>query len=774
MGLLQIESVGNQYAFGPALIDFNPETFEKNRENAELIKRSIGLAITDAMEKLNERKSFFSDTVLIDEAKEQLKERISSDEKLSKIFKLKDIKNEDIKSVINEFIINGKIVKGDNNEKLTSREYYEFEQTILDYNGKTPHPTLFGKKEMNAAIKKWEDSPEEHHRKLSGEQRRALEAMLNNDDNYLIIQGHAGTGKTSVMKAFKDILQELANKNGVPITGLAMTGKASRELENDSGIKSHTIKSFLGNPGILLVGNTIVIDEAGLLPTKKFAEVVKIAKEKECKIVLAGDVKQYGSIEAGGMFKELQNRCKTVEITEIRRQRKNESLLDAVTSMANKNVPETFEKLKKQGNIYTISDADKLKAGVVGDYADKLKRDIVDSFAKDIKADAILKMTDISKKSRDDIFSENIKKSVILVSNDTDKDNINDLVRKKLKEEEILKVNEKNTCTVDCLQNRDLLDFDKKRAKNYELNDIIKSIDEKGEKSYKVVAVDEKNNFIFAENINTKKIEKLSPAANFEVFKETNKDFCVNDNITFLRDYDKAVKGKDGGEYKILEGQTAVIKDISKDKTGGYIIKAEIGEKEKDVVYFHTKNYNAIDYSYAMTSRQSQCISVDNVFVYNNGGETNYNEMYVDMTRAKKNLKIYTTDENKMINDSKKEQVQEAFSSKSHSNTPKANLKTRNDFVIDKKENKANLPETNLKTWKDFVMDKEGNKANADLAYTSYLLNKNASKNSIYRKLVSESDIKERHGNPDKYITGVIEEAKKSGKAQYYKKSVSL
>ena len=760
MSLRQIENLNEK--FDVNLDGSNgAELIVKDYKIEKLIKANIDLAIKEAMEKLNERKSFFSEDELLAETKAQLKERVRLDENLNNVLILNKTDNGDIKERISEFLIKGEIVKSD--EKLTSKEFYGFEQTILDYKRQPTDFTQFllnsfGKGGIGSAIKKWEDKPENYA--LSGDQRRALEAMLTNEDSYLIVQGHAGTGKTSVMKAYKDILTEAFGNNGnngyVPVKGLAMTGKAATELEDDSGIESYTVKSFLGShSGVLKAGNTIIIDEAGLLPTKKLAEVVKIAKEKNCKIVLCGDVKQHGSIEAGGMFKELQERCKTVELTTIRRQ-KDELLLDAVKSMADKNVSEAFEKLKKEGNIYTISDADKLKANVVSDYTDKLKSALADNFAKDIKAGAVLKMVDISRKDKNKIFRDGLKKSVILTSNDADKDALNNLVREKLKKEGILKT-DKNTCRVDCLQPVDMMDFDKKRAKNYKEGDIIKSsAGEKDDKSYKVISTNEKDNFIYAENIATRKIEKINPGVNLDVFKERNKDFCVNDKITFLKDYDNAVKGKDGSRFEIKEGQTAIIKDVSEDNAGsGYIIKAKINGED---VYFNTKNYNAIDYSYAMTSMQSQCISADNVFVYNNG-ETNYNEMYVDMTRAKKNLKIYTADEEKMINDAKKEQAQEAFSSKSKPDI----------FKI-----KPDVPAGKLKTWQDFVNDEKGNKANADLAYTSYLLNKDASKNSIYRKLVSESDVKERHDNPDKYITGVIEEAKKSGNAQHYKKSVTL
>jgi phosphoglycolate phosphatase len=79
-------------------------------------------------------------------------------------------------------------------------------------------------------------------------------------------------------------------------------------------------------------------------------------------------------------------------------------------------------------------------------------------------------------------------------------------------------------------------------------------------------------------------------------------------------------------------------------------------------------------------------------------------------------------------------------------------------YGINKKAESGNKP----KTWHDFLNDGKGNKEAADLSYAAYLLNKDVSKNSIYRKLVSESDIKERRNNPEKYINNLIDEAKSS------------
>jgi phosphoglycolate phosphatase len=85
-------------------------------------------------------------------------------------------------------------------------------------------------------------------------------------------------------------------------------------------------------------------------------------------------------------------------------------------------------------------------------------------------------------------------------------------------------------------------------------------------------------------------------------------------------------------------------------------------------------------------------------------------------------------------------------------------------------DNNINKP----KTWRDFLNEGKGDKEVADLSYTAYLLSKDTPKNSIYRKLAFESDIKKRCDSPEKYINNTIEEAKKSNKTEHFKKIASL
>ena len=74
---------------------------------------------------------------------------------------------------------------------------------------------------------------------LSSDQKTALNHLIQ-DKKIVAIVGYAGSGKSSILSCAKDIWQE----NGYVVYGLAPTGKAAQNLQND-GISSMTLHKFL-------------------------------------------------------------------------------------------------------------------------------------------------------------------------------------------------------------------------------------------------------------------------------------------------------------------------------------------------------------------------------------------------------------------------------------------------------------------------------------------------------------------------------------------------
>jgi ATP-dependent exoDNAse (exonuclease V) alpha subunit len=77
---------------------------------------------------------------------------------------------------------------------------------------------------------------------------------------------------------------------------------------------------------------------------------------------------------------------------------------------------------------------------------------------------------------------------------------------------------------------------------------------------------------------------------------------------------------------------------------------------------FNLKNYSYIDHAYSVTSYKSQGCTVDVCrFVHDHSQQTNYNEAYVAITRARFDAVVYTSDPEKLIEHASKEQEKESI-----------------------------------------------------------------------------------------------------------------
>src|SRR4051794_41328840 len=140
-------------------------------------------------------------------------------------------------------------------------------------------------------------------------------------DAVAVVVGQAGTGKTFAL----DAAREAWEASGHRVRGAALARRAARELEHGAGIESTSITalldtlrkrplSTLGDDGVL------VIDEAGMVPTRELAEIVEHVQRVEAKLVLVGDHRQLPELGAGGAFRGLLTRVPVIELTENRRQ----------------------------------------------------------------------------------------------------------------------------------------------------------------------------------------------------------------------------------------------------------------------------------------------------------------------------------------------------------------------------------------------------------------------------------------------------------------------
>ncbi|WP_371219327.1 AAA family ATPase [Orientia tsutsugamushi] len=169
---------------------------------------------------------------------------------------------------------------------------------------------------------------------VSEEQKQALRHILLSTSGVRVLRGRAGTGKSYVLaKAHK-----LATNRGQKVIGLAPTHKAVSELKSKGYTEVYTVKGFLYNrKKIFMQDSLIVVDEAGMVGTKAYAELFRVVRNNNCQLILAGDEKQLASIERGGMFEMLSNIFGSHVLVNIRRQSENWSR-EAAMEFAESNI----------------------------------------------------------------------------------------------------------------------------------------------------------------------------------------------------------------------------------------------------------------------------------------------------------------------------------------------------------------------------------------------------------------------------------------------------
>ena len=131
-------------------------------------------------------------------------------------------------------------------------------------------------------------------------------------NNFTVISGGPGTGKTFIISIIKNILLSYAAKQDQTkpkIICVAPTGKAASKMENGSTIHS-ILKPLKNSPGFyhnknnLLLTDVVIIDEASMVDISlltRLLEAVPIA----AKVIILGDKNQLSSIQAGSVFSDI-------------------------------------------------------------------------------------------------------------------------------------------------------------------------------------------------------------------------------------------------------------------------------------------------------------------------------------------------------------------------------------------------------------------------------------------------------------------------------------
>jgi conjugative relaxase-like TrwC/TraI family protein len=204
-------------------------------------------------------------------------------------------------------------------------------------------------------------------RQLKADHREAVRKILRCRNRVIVLQGDAGTGKTT---SLKEILKGVEAAGGA-IFACAPSSKATAELRDELTPEAETIQSLLVNRQLQqkIAGRTIIVDEAGLLSVRQLRDLCRLAKANHNRLILVGDIKQHRSVEAGDALRAIQKYCEveTVRLTEIVRQR-DPAYRKVVEFLAAKKPYDAFKQLEKLGEVHEAKNASDLFERAADDY----------------------------------------------------------------------------------------------------------------------------------------------------------------------------------------------------------------------------------------------------------------------------------------------------------------------------------------------------------------------------------------------------------------------
>lgn len=196
------------------------------------------------------------------------------------------------------------------NEYVTLSDFYNTEKSILmDINRINDIKTNIKTDKIDTYISEYEKI---NNITFNDDQKEAIKGAIEN--NFFIITGGPGTGKTTIIKAIVMILKDILDLSHEDIALLAPTGRASKRMAESVGAPAYTIhkylkwnketESFLIDEYNKSNEKIVIVDESSMIDIFLFSSLLKGLK-LNVKLILVGDANQLPSIGPGDLLNDL-------------------------------------------------------------------------------------------------------------------------------------------------------------------------------------------------------------------------------------------------------------------------------------------------------------------------------------------------------------------------------------------------------------------------------------------------------------------------------------
>lgn len=155
---------------------------------------------------------------------------------------------------------------------------------------------------------------------LSDEQTSAIRYVTGRAGGISIVEGAAGSGKTTTMRPIVDLYKQ----HGYNFVAAAIAWRTAVELANDCDIPPYACDKLLkdASRGKLHLDekSIIIVEEAGMISTRHTNRILKLAQESGAKVIFLGDTQQQQPIEAGPGLRLVHDVTGSHRVDTMRRQ----------------------------------------------------------------------------------------------------------------------------------------------------------------------------------------------------------------------------------------------------------------------------------------------------------------------------------------------------------------------------------------------------------------------------------------------------------------------
>jgi ATP-dependent exoDNAse (exonuclease V) alpha subunit len=202
---------------------------------------------------------------------------------------------------------------------------------------------------------------------MGQDQADALADLTRSGAGVSLLVGKAGYGKTYLAGA----VAHAYGLQGDRLIGTAPTGLAATGLGNEGFADARTVDRLLADleqrRDRLDAKSVLLVDEAGMVGTRKLARLLDHANRADAKVILIGDDRQLSSIDAGGGFRGLRLRLGASELIQNRRQQAQweQQALELVRRFQ---VQEAVSLYREHDRVVLAETKDELMRGLLEDW----------------------------------------------------------------------------------------------------------------------------------------------------------------------------------------------------------------------------------------------------------------------------------------------------------------------------------------------------------------------------------------------------------------------